>query len=86
MEKTLEKTAKMAAHDDDGDCNSEQLTAECERRIAALKSQVSTLFDDFIAVGSSEMWVTQQNFMLMKRVQELQKADQEMVAKCRSCS
>ena len=27
------------------------------------------------------MWVTQKNFMLMKRVQELQKSDQEMVAK-----
>ena len=68
MEKTLEKTAEVAACDDDDDSNTDQLTAEYKRRIAALKSQVSTLFDDFIAVGSSEMWVTQKNFMLMKRV------------------
>jgi hypothetical protein len=81
MEKTLEKTAEMAAHEDDDDSNTDQLTAEYKRRIAALKSQVSTLFDDFTAVGSSEMWVTQKNFMLMKRVQELQKSDQEMATK-----
>ena len=51
MEKTLEKTAEMAACEDDDDSNTDQLTAEYKRRIAALKSQVSTLFDDFIAVG-----------------------------------
>ena len=81
MEKTLEKTAEMAAYEDDDDSNTNQLTAEYKRRIAVLKSQVSNLFDDFTAVGSSEMRVTQKNFILMKRVQELQKSDQEMVSK-----